>query len=204
MIGVPVAVCCNSPFSKCSEKSSASLSTSAAVSPSWMYGLRYDVSGSEKIQKKRLHPIRIVVSLKNHLHPRSAIKYPAIHGPTWEPAARNREKKAIAVAKYRSRNKSPMMLGPRDSQLPAPRLARIRAPRRPLILVALKDQMEPAKKTRRESRMQGRLPMHMARGIQKRFETPSAKTDQEMRFVRGPVPTRNSIARASKPVVIPA
>ena len=51
--------------------------------------------------------------------------------------------------------------------------------------------------------MTGRFPIHIARGIQKRFETPRAKTAHETISVNGPKPTRNSIAMSSNPVVIP-
>ena len=145
----------------------------------------------------------MVQSLKNHLHPRSAMRYPAITGPTCEPAERNSAKRAIAVAKYRSINISAIMLGPRDSTLPAPKLARIRAPSRLWIVGALKLQISPPRKITMEMRITGRLPMHIARGIQKRLETPKAKTDQDIMSVRGPKPMRNSIAMSSKPVVMP-
>jgi hypothetical protein len=55
-----------------------------------------------------------------------------------------------------------------------------------------------------EMMITGLFPMHIASGIQKRLETPRAKTDQEMISVSGPNPTRNSIAISSKPVVMPA
>lgn len=54
-----------------------------------------------------------------------------------------------------------------------------------------------------EMRMTGRLPMHIARGIQNRLPTPRANTDQAIRSVRGPKPTRNSVAKSTNPVVIP-
>src|SRR6187402_3605743 len=91
----------------------ASLSASAAVSPSYIYGRLYEVSGRKNKQKNRLAPFNMVQSLKNHLHPLSAIRYPEMTGPTCEPPERNRAKSAIAVAKYLSMNKSAIILGPR-------------------------------------------------------------------------------------------
>jgi hypothetical protein len=90
-----------------------------------------------------------------------------------------------------------------DSTLPAAKLAKIRAPSRLFKVGALKLQIKPPRNMSMEMRITGRFPMHMASGIQKRLPTPRAKTDQEVISVRGPKPTRNSIARASYPVVIP-
>lgn len=50
----------------------------------------------------------------------------------------------------------------------------------------------------------GRLPIHMANGIQNRLETPRAKTAHETRLVRGAKLTWNSWAKRGKPVVMPA
>jgi hypothetical protein len=42
--------------------------------------------------------------MKNHLQPEDAMRKPATMGPIWEPAERQKAKRAIAVAKYRSKN----------------------------------------------------------------------------------------------------
>jgi hypothetical protein len=131
------------------------------------------------------------------------MRYPAITGPICEPPERNIANSAMAVAKYLSINISAIILGPKLSTLPAPNVARILAPSKPWRAFALTLQIVPPRKMSMETRMTGRLPMHMASGIQKRLEIPRAKTPYEMRSVRGPKPVRNCIAMTSKPVVIP-
>jgi len=99
---------------------------------------------------------------------------------------------------------SAMMLGPKDSILPAPKLARIREPNKLVTVRALKLQIVPPRKMSIDIMMTGLLPMHMANGIQTKFEIPSANTDHETRSIKGAKLTWNSPAMASKPVVMPA
>ena len=77
-------------------------------------------------------------------------------------------------------------------------------PSKVLKLVALMLHTVPARKTTIEMRITGLLPIHKAVGIQKRLETPSAKTAHEISPARVLKPTWNSSANSTKPVERPA